>query len=143
VSIYLLDVNVMIALAWPVHIHHHATRRWFEAKKTISWATCPMTQAGFVRISSNPSIIRDAVRPEVALSMLKEMTQHPTHTFWPDTVSLADTRYTFPSMLTGHRQVTDSYLVSLAIRNKGVLATLDRGLIALDKTGKYIHIISP
>ena len=142
-STYLLDINVLIALAWPVHVHHHAARRWFGASKTIAWATCPMTQTGFVRISSNPSIIRDAVRPEAALAMLKEMTQHPAHSFWPDAVSLAAPHYTFPSMLTGHRQITDSYLVSLAMRNKGVLATLDRGLIALDKTGKYVHIISP
>ncbi|MDN5865605.1 MAG: PIN domain-containing protein [Gammaproteobacteria bacterium] len=125
---YLLDVNMLIALTWPTHIHHSVARRWFDRKTQAGWATCPTTQLGFVRISSNPKIIRDAVPPREAVSMLERLTALPGHEFWPGNVAVTDAA-TFASLaLIGHRQVTDAYLLALAQRHKGKLATLDGGV---------------
>jgi toxin-antitoxin system PIN domain toxin len=124
---YLLDANVLIAMAWPSHIHHKTAREWFSAKGAKSWATCPMTQCAFVRISSNPKIIADAVSPNEAHSMLSVMTSHKGHVFWPDALNLAHDG--FDSMLiAGHRQVTDAYLLLLASSKKGRLSTFDRSV---------------
>ena len=139
---YLLDINVLIALAWPVHTHHASTTRWFLKKGRSSWATCPITQCGFVRISSNAAIIKDAVRPELALSLIKEMTSDPGHHFWTDDVSITDSQFVFSAMLTGHRQVNDAYLLALAKKRNGVLATLDKGILVLDKGEGRVELIA-
>lgn len=71
-NVYLPDVNVLIALTWPTHVHHATARQWFERKASSGWATCPITQLGFARVSSNPKIIRDAVTPREATAMLTD-----------------------------------------------------------------------
>lgn len=124
----LLDVNLLIALTWPTHVHHAAARRWFERRAGAGWASCPITQTGFVRISSNPKIIPDAVHPREAVSMLKRLTALPGHEFWPDESVVSDTGPFASLALVGHRQVTDAYLLSLAKYRGGKLATLDRGV---------------
>lgn len=139
---YLLDVNVLIALAWPNHVHHTIARHWFQRRAKQAWATCPITQCGFVKISSNPSIIRDAVNPADALALLKQMTGHPGHRFWMDEITLGSPDFAFPGLLAGHRQITDAYLLSLAIRKKGILATLDQGLKSMDSGRKHVEVIS-
>ncbi len=141
-KIYLLDVNVLLALAWPNHVHHEVARSWFRRRGRQAWATCPMTQCGFVRVSSNPAIIRDAASPGEALALLKQMTAHPGHHFWTDERSIAAPEFTFPGLLTGHRQVSDAYLLSLAILKKGMLATLDHGIKALSTSGTSVELIS-
>lgn len=129
-SVGLLDTNVLIALAWPSHVHHAHAHAWFARHAAAGWATCPVTELGFVRISSNPKIIPDAVSPRQALGLLSRMVSLPHHVFWPDDLSLADARV--PSaLLLGHRQVTDAYLLGLAIRRRGVLVTFDRSVTAL------------
>ena len=132
-KVRLLDVNLLIALAWPVHVHHAAARKWFERTGQKGWATCPFTEAAFVRISSNPAIIRDAVRPEQALDVLKEMAARKNHHFWPADLSLTDPSFTFSTTLSGHRQVTDAVLVALARKHGGGVATLDRGMAIFGK----------
>src|SRR5688500_18224316 len=106
----LLDINELIALAWPNHEHHARAHEWFASAASNGWATCPLTQCGFVRISSNPKIIPHAVKPQVAVELLTGMTAHPRHTFWPDDISLRDSGQQFWQKLSGHRQVTDAYL---------------------------------
>ena len=128
---YLLDVNVLIALTWPTHVHHETARRWFERKAPSGWATCPITQLGFVRVSSNPGVIRDAVAPGHALAMLERLMDLPGHRFWPDEISLAPSGPFASLALVGHRQLTDAYLLSLAQHREGKLATLDGGLATL------------
>lgn len=140
-KVCLLDVNVLIALAWPVHIHHAQAGKWFNAKGHKGWATCPLTQLAFVRISSNPAIIRDAVRPEQALDMLKTMSSHSGHHFWPDDRSVSAPNFSFSAPLTGHRQVADAYLLALAIRHGGALATFDQGLTAVAKNASDVEQI--
>lgn len=128
---YLLDVNVLIALTWPTHVHHVAARTLFDSMGREGWATCPLTQAGFVRVSSNPKLIRDAVRPPEAAVVLKRLTDLPGHRFWPDDLSVTEAEPFESLSLVGHRQVTDAYLLALARRHGAKLATLDKGLPAL------------
>ena len=128
----LLDTNVLIALAWPNHVHHQETMQWFLRNAVSGFRTCPITQTGFVRISSNPAFTADAVKPAQALALLTRVTELPGHGFWPDDLPLTDV---FPParLLSSHRQITDGYLLALAAAHDGVLATLDRGIVALAK----------
>jgi toxin-antitoxin system PIN domain toxin len=130
VSVGLLDVNMLIALAWPSHVHHSQAHAWLAANEANGWATCPLTQCAFVRVSSNPKIIPEAVTPREARVLLKAMVALKHHVFWPDDVAFCDEAVPF-GLLVGHRQVTDAYLLGLAIRHKGKLVTLDRGVAAL------------
>lgn len=126
---YLLDVNVLLALAWPNHVHHREALRWFREKGTRQFRTCPLTQTGFVRISSNSAFTAEAVTPAEALELLRRICALPGHEFWPDDVSLVEAE---PAPRpAGHRQVTDAYLLALAISHEGTLATLDRGVMSL------------
>jgi toxin-antitoxin system PIN domain toxin len=127
---YLLDTNVLIALAWPNHVHHGETTDWFLRKAASGFRTCPITQTGFVRISSNPSFTANAVGPAEALALLERITRLPGHGFWPDDLPAGDAFASKPFLGT-HRQVTDGYLLALAVAHDGVLATLDRGIAAL------------
>ena len=129
-SVGLLDVNVLIALAWPSHVHHRHAHAWFAANQSTGWATCPFTQCAFVRVSSNSRIIPEAVTPMAALALLREMVSLPHHSFWPDDVPFC--KETVPTeLLVSHGQITDAYLLGLSIRNRGKLVTLDRGVAAL------------
>lgn len=127
---YLLDINVLIALAWPNHVHHREAVEWFRGRAVNAFRTCPMTQAGFVRISSNPSFTPAAVTPRDALALLRLVTDLPGHEFWPDNLPLA-AAFEDAAPLATHRQVTDGYLLALAASHGGVLATLDRGIAPL------------
>jgi uncharacterized protein len=127
---YLLDTNVLIALAWPNHVHHGEATEWFLRKAASGFRTCPITQTGFVRISSNPSFTANAVGPAEALALLERITSLPGHGFWPDDLPAEDAFAARPFLGT-HRHVTDGYLLALAAAHDGVLATLDRGIAAL------------
>jgi toxin-antitoxin system PIN domain toxin len=123
----LLDLNILTALLWPAHEHHDAAHRWFAAGADASWATCALTQLGFVRIVSNPAFSRDALSPADATALLARNLGHQGHQFWSDDLELPAAISGIEGRLQGHRQVTDAYLLALAHRNKGVLATFDRG----------------
>lgn len=123
---YLLDVNVLIALAWPEHAAEERAGRWFARHRHRGWATCPMTQAGLVRVLSNPSFSEFALTPSGALEVLSHNIDVPEHQFWGDSIGLREAVDVMPEALTGHRQITDAYLVALAVHRKGKLATLDR-----------------
>lgn len=127
----LLDVNLLIALAWPNHVHHGVAHRWFSGTGRKDWATCPLTQLGFVRVSSNPGIVPTAVSPPEAARVLAEITSQPGHRFWPDAIDVMGAPEFASVALVGHRQVTDAYLIALARHQGGKLATLDRGVIEL------------
>lgn len=135
-SAHLLDINLLIALAWPQHVHHAAAHAWFDAKGRSKWATCPITQLGFVRISSNAKIIAHAVSPRAALDMLRRITTLPGHVFWRDEITTLDADIFNSIALVGHRQLMDAYLLALAQHHGGTLATIDGGpeqLITDDK----------
>jgi uncharacterized protein len=130
-SAFLLDVNVLVALAWPGHVSHERAQRWFAGHAGEGWATCPFTQAGFVRVISNPAFSPHAVTPAEAIRALHVTLAHPGHRFWADDLSLEDAVRGFRSKVLGHQQVTDAYLLGLALRKKGKLATLDRSIRSL------------
>jgi toxin-antitoxin system PIN domain toxin len=143
---FLLDVNVLIALGWKGHPSHSRAQTWFARNNRAGWATCPFTQAAFVRIVSNPAFSAQAASPLEALSLLITNVGHPTHQFWPDDISLRDAIWHFEDRLVGHQQITDAYLLGLAIHKKGRLATLDRSLIELfdggDSRANAVELIS-
>lgn len=129
--ITLLDVNVLVALAWPNHLHHRAAHRWFGRHRAAGWATCSITETGFVRVSSNPRVIPEARTPGQALLLLRAITAVAGHEFWIDDVSPA-TDEAFPSeRLVGYQQVTDAHLLALTIRRGGRLATFDSAVLDL------------
>lgn len=130
---YLLDTNVLIALAWPNHVHHAEALEWFEARAASAFRTCPITQTGFVRICSNPSFTANPPSPHDAFQLLERITDLPGHGFWPDDLPVTGAFGT--ATLVTHRQVTDAYLLALAARHDGILATLDRGIRRLARQG--------
>ncbi len=143
---YLLDTNALIALLWPSHGSHEVVTRWFRRHRTRGWATCPLTEAGFVRIVSNPVFSRDAVTPREATELLAANTAADDHVFWPVELPLARAVAFAGQRLVGHQQVTDAYLLGMALRRGGVLATLDAGIDSLVESSadrKALEIISP
>lgn len=128
---FLLDVNVLIALLWPPHEAHVRAQRWFARNADQGWATCALTQTGFVRIVSNPAFSRRVVSPRDALEVLQGSLQHRAHRFWTEDIGVAGALAILGGQLFGHQQVTDAYLLGLAIHKKGRLATLDASLAAL------------
>jgi toxin-antitoxin system PIN domain toxin len=128
---YLLDTNLLIALLWPSHERHAAAVKWFARHRGHGWATCAVTQTGFVRIVSNPAFSRDAVQPREATQVLAANTAARDHAFWADELPFADAVAFAGVRLIGHQQVTDAYLLGLAIHRGGVLATLDQRIEAL------------
>lgn len=125
---YLLDANVLIALAWPEHSSHGQASRWFASHAREGWATCPMTQVALVRILSNPAFSPRALTPSGALLVLSRNVEHPGHQFWSDSIQLGKALERMPRAPSGHQQITDAYLIALAIANRGKLVTLDRGV---------------
>lgn len=115
----LLDVNI--------HVHHVPAGRWFDAHADHGWATCPVSESGFVRISSNPRILPMSVPVEVARQVLRDLRSTGQHRFLPDAVSMCDTDV--PPLSTP-RQVTDQHLLAAARRDGRKLVTFDRALAA-------------
>lgn len=126
---FLLDVNSLVALAWDSHIHHVAVSRWFDENPDELWATCPITESGFVRVSANAQVLEHNVTPSIAREVLRVLRTDRAHRFLADDVSPTDTD--FPDAV-GYRQVTDAHLVTLARRNHSQLLTFDSGAAALD-----------
>jgi toxin-antitoxin system PIN domain toxin len=122
------DVNVLVALAWPNHVHHERARAWLEENHQRGWATCPVTESGFVRVSSNRKVVPEARRPGEAILLLREMTSLRGHVFWADDTSIARSRWVAAERLVGHGQVTDAHLVALCLERKGRLVTFDGGV---------------
>lgn len=128
---FLLDVNVLIAMAWPTHQAHEKVQEWLARHAREGWATCPLTQTSFVRILSNPAFSPNALTPGDALTLLQTNLAHPAHRFWADDVSLEEALEPLTHRLAGHPQVTDAYLLGLTIEKKGKFVTLDRGVRTL------------
>lgn len=122
---WLLDGNVLIAMMLAGHVHHHRVHRWLASIGESRFATCPITEGTLLRLhmqlANDPSA-------QAAWGALSAIRAHPSHQFWPADFSYAEIA---PARITGHRQVTDSWLAALAERNGGKLATLDAPLSAL------------
>ncbi len=126
----MLDVNVLIALVDPAHVQHEPAHEWFSRVGHRSWATCAITQNGLLRILGHPSYPNSPGNPGTLLPMLRSLCAHPGHAFWPDDVSILDSGLIAGHHLTQPGQVTDTYLLALAVQHGGRLATFDRKLVA-------------
>ncbi len=121
----LLDINVLIALLDAQHVHHRAAHEWLGRNIEEGWASCPITQNGFVRIVSQPGYPAP-VRPHEAAARLQEACATEWHDFWPDDSSLIGNRAISWQHILGSRQITDIYLLALATEHDGRFVTLDR-----------------
>jgi toxin-antitoxin system PIN domain toxin len=140
-KLLLLDVNVLVAVAWPNHQFHAAAKRRLESSAD-RWATCAMTELGFVRLSSNPAAIPTAKSPQEAASLLAAMTRDPLHVYFSSLPSpvAKNARPVFASTL-GNKQVTDAYLLWLAHRRHAVFVTFDARLKALAGSHGEVEIL--
>jgi toxin-antitoxin system PIN domain toxin len=125
---YLLDVNVLIAMIDPAHIHHSIARDWFFTEACHAWATCPLVENGAVRIISRSGYGNSPGDPATTIAVLDSWRIKPGHEFWPDDISLLDPFVFDRQAITSHRQITDTYLLALAKKHDGCLATFDRRL---------------
>jgi uncharacterized protein len=123
----LLDVNVLIALLDSDHVHHGAAHAWLSSSIQDGWASCPVTQNGCIRIMSQPAYPGSLPASAVA-ARLAAATATSWHAFWPDSISLLDASVVDWAGVLASRQVTDVYLLALAVRNDGCLVTFDRSV---------------
>jgi len=141
--ITLLDANVLIALGDAGHVHEAAALRFFRDQAVPEgWATCPLTENAFLRILGQPGYPRSFGSSADARRVLQRLLAAPGHVFWPDSLSIADTRL-FPS-LPASKDLTDLYLLGLAVKNRGRFATFDRRLNpALIPGGTDAYLVIP
>ncbi len=123
----LLDVNVLIALLDSDHASHDSAIRWFAKHAREGWASCPITQNGCIRILSNPGY-PNPLPAQAVIERLAEACDQDIHKFWPDEVSLLDSRVVDSTRIHGPRQLTDIYLLALAVHYGGRLVTFDTGI---------------
>lgn len=120
----LLDINVLIALLDGAHVHHARARAWLEANIAHGWASCPITQNGCARILSQPAYPQ-SIPIAQAIVRLRRATATPHHAFWPDSTSLLDERHIDATRIHGPKQLTDIYLLGLAVRHDGRFVSFD------------------
>ena len=138
----LLDVNVLIALLDAAHIHHVRATEWLAREIAQGWASCPLTQNGCLRIMSQPAYPQPQPVAAVA-ARLAQAAAHPAHRFLPDDYSLLDQDRLHWHSLLGHRQVTDSYLLGLAVRHDCRFVSFDARLsLALVPGAQPRHLVS-
>ncbi len=133
----LLDINMLLALSDPKHPHHVRAQRWRQTDPGQGWASCPLTQNGFLRIASQKSYANPIPLPH-ALVVLRQLTARPDHQFWPDDLSLLDSAAIDHSRLLGPRQLTDVYLLALAVKHGGRFVTLDTGIALSSARGATV-----
>ncbi|MGB6538977.1 MAG: TA system VapC family ribonuclease toxin [Xanthobacteraceae bacterium] len=123
----LLDVNFLIAIIDEGHEHHRKAHEWWSANISDGWATCPLTENGMVRVMSQ-SGYKAPISATFAIDLLAEQISKSDHAFWADDISLRDNEWIDPDRILGPNQITDAYLLALAVKNGGRLATLDRSV---------------
>src|SRR5437016_4889027 len=126
--IALLDVNVLIALFDPEHIHHEIAHDWFAENHRLGWATCPLTENGFLRVLGNPARGGETTRVPHLVTHLRKFCTSGHHHFWADAVSLLDETLFNATLFRGYRQLTDIYLLGLAVKRGGRFVTFDEGV---------------
>jgi uncharacterized protein len=138
----LLDVNVLIALLDADHASHGRAREWFHDSARGGWASCPLTQNGCVRIMSHHGY-PNALPVSAVMERLREATASAHHAFWPDDLSLLDERVADATRIHGPRQLTDIYLLALAVRHGGRFVTFDRTIaISAIRGAEAKHLLS-
>ena len=142
----LLDVNVLVALFDPDHVHHEAAHAWFAVEGRKNWATCPLTEAGFIRVLSSPGYAGTVTRAADLAERLRRFCGSGGHVFWQDDVSLLDGSLFDLARIAGHRQLTDVYLLGLAHKRRGRLVTFDRTIplrAVRSATAAALEVVAP
>ena len=140
---FLIDINVLIALIDQSHVGHDAAHRWFAETGATSWATCPLTENGVVRIVGHRKYPNSAGPPAAVAPIVARLRTLPGHVFWNDDLSLVDSDLVDVDQIMTPGQVTDSYLLALAVKNRVQLATFDRRLStrAVRRGRAGLHVI--
>jgi toxin-antitoxin system PIN domain toxin len=145
---YLLDLNVLIALVDSGHQHYQAAQNWFISFGDAPVRLCPFTEAGFLRVTTNPAykpVPRTMQEAIAILQLLKGHPRfaHPLYGYWEIKESWVDLTAPFAARISGHQQITDAYLLGLVIKEKGVLVTFDKGIqyMAGAEFRKHVHLI--
>jgi toxin-antitoxin system PIN domain toxin len=131
----LLDVNLLVALFDADHVHHDLAHDWFADQRAHGWASCPITENGLVRVLSNPRYGSPSGSVPAIIDRLRAFRASGHHEFWEASVSLADRELISPAHIRGHAQVTDAYLLGLALKRGGCLATFDQSISRSVVTG--------
>lgn len=142
----LLDVNVLVALFFPDHVHHDLAHDWFADHRRLGWATCPLTENGLVRVACQQPSDETILRPTDVVEALRRFCADKQHRAWTDSVSLTDASLFAPEFIRGAAQITDVYLLGLAKTRGGCLATFDRGIPLKSVRGaqaSHLHVIEP
>jgi toxin-antitoxin system PIN domain toxin len=121
----LIDINMLIALFDAAHVHHHAAHAWMARNRSLGWATCPITENGCVRVMSQPSYPGHLPVAEIVWRLASAVSA-TDHIFWPDSISLCDSRRFEPDQILISKNLTDIYLLGLAVAKGGRLVTFDR-----------------
>lgn len=142
-SRFLLDVNVLIALIDPAHVQHDRAHEWFASSGRQTWATCPLTENGVLRIVGHARYPNSPGTPAAVAELMMGLRALPGHEFWPDDLTIFDVQRIHSDRLLDSAQVTDSYLLALASAHDGKLATFDRRLVtsAVVNGSQAIHLI--
>jgi uncharacterized protein len=143
--LYLLDANALIALCWSAHEHHGAMLNWFKTHASQGWATCPLTQAAFVRVILQPAFSGQSLLASEVIDLLAQNTAHPQHRFLPIHFDMMQVQTACTGGLLGHRQITDAWLLATAIAHQAKLLTFDRGIQTLlatdEERAAHIHLL--
>ena len=138
----LLDVNALMALGWPNHQNHRAVVTRLDRRPAPEWATCALTQLGFVRLSSNPAVVGVRRTPAQVVAVLASLVADRRHRYLPSLPALPDVASHFDHLL-GHQQVTDAYLLAVAAANEAILLTLDRRLAPPAAVSANVEVLVP
>jgi toxin-antitoxin system PIN domain toxin len=136
---YLLDVNVLVALTNEDHAQHKLVQDWFNASGHQDWGVCTLTEAGFLRVSSNPKAGQNTV--DEAVGLLKRLAEHPGYRYWPIDSSWTALTAPFVARIFGHQQISDALFLGLAVKENGVLVTMDKGIRYLAEPGLLRHLL--
>jgi toxin-antitoxin system PIN domain toxin len=138
----LLDVSFLVALGWDTHQFHELASRWFDKNRHLGWATCAVTQLGFIRLSSQPAIFKEFARsPGQARALLEAFTSEKDHAYFadlPPVTSCAEL-----ARIGGPSKVTDAYLVSVARHYRARFVTFDTRMEAIAHDKKLVEVVRP
>jgi hypothetical protein len=138
---YLLDVNVLVALTDEDHVHHKLAAKWLDGARDSEWGVCAFTEAGFLRVATNPKAGAHTV--EEATAVLASLAGQPSYKFWPISDGWVDLVAPFHDRVFGHQQITDAYLLGLAVKENGVLVTMDKAIKVLaGKYGRHVLVLA-
>lgn len=136
---YLLDVNVLIALTDEEHVHHEIAMRWFETAAAVGWGICAFTEAGFLRVTTNPRYGPRTI--EGAAAILRDLANRPGFSYRSLSTGWTELVSPFSERIFGHQQVTDAYLLGLAIKEGGMLVTFDKAILSMAGTKHRKHVL--